>query len=307
MLHIIHPSAAPDWAAALRAALPDMPITTQADTIDPAAVDFLVCWKPADGALAPFTRLRAVFAMGAGIDHLLQRADLPENVPVIRLTDAGMAPQMLEYVLYGLLHFQRDFDHYARQQATGQWQAHPPKAAAETRVTVLGLGAIGQHVARGLGTLGYTVTGWRRTAKALEGINTRHGLEALPALLGHTDVLVSILPNTPDTAGLLDAGQLGRLPAGAVVINAGRGEVLDLPALCSALDSGHLRGALLDVLPHEPLAPDNPLWQQQGLLITPHIAAATLISESARQIAGKLRDWQAGRPVAGLVDRARAY
>jgi glyoxylate/hydroxypyruvate reductase A len=301
MLHILHPTAADDWASALRAALPDTTVSTQDDAIDPTRVDYVVCWKPAEGALAAFTRLKAVFAMGAGIDHLLRRDDLPKQVPVIRLTDAGMAPQMLEYVLYGLL------DHYARQQAAGQWQPRPPRAAATMRVTVLGLGAIGRHVALGLKALGYAVRGWSRTAKQIDGITTHHGLDALPSLLADTDLLVGILPNTPDTAGLLNAERLACLPAGAVVINAGRGELLDVAALCAALDSGRLRGAMLDVFPHEPLAADAALWRQRGLLVTPHIAAATLIPESARQIAGKLRALAAGQAVEGVVDRSRAY
>lgn len=307
MLHVIHPTAAAEWAAHLRQTLPAMSVSTDADDIDPAQVEFLVCWKPQAGALKRFTRLRAIFATGAGIDHLLSRPDLPPAVPVIRLTDAGMAQQMLEYVLFGVLYFQRDMDAYARQQADGCWQALPPRSAADTRISVLGLGAIGGVVAGGLARQGFRTRGWSRGPHILEGVECLHGIDTLNGLLSETDVLVNILPNTPETAGLLDATRLSALPTAAVVINAGRGEQLDLAALLALLDADKLRGALLDVFPHEPLPPDSPLWRHPKVRVTPHIAAATLIGESAQQIADKLAALQRGEPVSGLVDRTRAY
>jgi glyoxylate/hydroxypyruvate reductase A len=307
MLHIIHPTAGEAWAHALRHALPNVPVSHAPATIDPDQVEYLVCWRPPAGSLAAFTRLRAVFATGAGIDQFLARPDLAPDIPLIRLTDAGMAEQMFEYVLYGTLHFQRNMDQYGAQQAARQWQPFAPVLARQWRIGVLGLGTIGGMVACRLAAMGYCVSGWSRSARQLPGVVCMAGAEALDGLLADCDLLINILPNTPTTDGLLDRVRLGRLPKGAAVINAGRGQQLDLDALQALLADGHLRGALLDVFPHEPLPAEHPLWHNPKVLITPHIAAATLIPESATQIAAKIADMQAGRPIAGVVDRQRGY
>ncbi|WP_374350104.1 2-hydroxyacid dehydrogenase [Chitinimonas sp.] len=307
MIYILHPSAGAEWAQQLQQALPDRTIAAAPQPVDRRAVRYLVCWKPAAGELAGFSGLHAIFATGAGIDQLLSRDDLPADVPLIRLTDAGMAQQMLEYVLFGVLRYQRDMDHYAQQQDAALWQTRPPRLASATRIGILGLGVIGGAVAQGLARLGYPVSGWSRTARHFDGVDSLTGPQGLDALLGRSDILVNILPNTAETAGLLNAQRLRQLPKGAAIINAGRADQLDLAALVDLIDKGHLRGAQLDVFPAEPLASDSPLWHHPKLLLTPHIAAATLIPESARQIADKLAALEAGRPVAGLVNRSRAY
>lgn len=307
MLYLYAPQDAEQLTPLLRQALPDIDLAVWPQEVDGAAVRYAVVWNPPEGFFARFPRLEAVFALGAGVDRLLARADLPATLPVIRLTDAGMAQQMAEYALYGVLRYQRQFDVYQRQQAERRWQPQRPRLAHEVRVSVLGLGAIGAVVATTLAGLGYTVSGWSRSPRQLPGVACRHGSAALDTLLAETDVLVSLLPSTPETRGLLDRERLGRLPRGAAVINAGRGDQLDQEALLALLDVGQLRFAQLDVFASEPLAVEHPLWTHPSVTVTPHIAAITLPGPAVAQIAASLRALQGGARPEGLVDRQRAY
>jgi glyoxylate/hydroxypyruvate reductase A len=307
MLYIHVPEQGEHWQALLQAALPEMPVLAAPSEVDTHQVRFLATWRPPEGLFARFPRLEAVFALGAGVDRFLARPDLDPAVALIRLSDAGMARQMLEYVQFGLLRFQRRMDEYRALQTQGRWQVLAQRDASELRVSVLGLGAIGGQVALGLAAAGYRVSGWSRSPKTLPGVRCLHGEAALDTLLGETDALVMILPNTPATRGLLDARRLQLLPSGAIVINAGRGEQLDLDALLAGLRSGALGGAQLDVFPEEPLPAEHPAWQTPHLHITPHVAAMTLPAPSALQVAANLRALLAGQRPQGLVDRARAY
>ncbi|MFP8968286.1 2-hydroxyacid dehydrogenase [Pokkaliibacter sp. CJK22405] len=301
MLYLYVDSDRDTWLESLQRKLQPLPVVAWPHHVAPEAVEYVAAWNPPEGFFAEFVNLKGIFALGAGLDRFHKRDDIASGTPLIRLTDAGMAQQMFEYVLHGILHFQRDFDAYMRQQEQALWQSHPYRVAGSLRVSVLGLGELGGHVAQQLVKLGYQVTGWARTPKELEGIRCLHGTEVLPQLLAESDVLIGILPSTPETKGLLNAETLGLLPKGAVVINAGRGDLIDLRALVDALDSDHLRGAQLDVFPQEPLTAENPLWQHPKMIITPHVAAATLVEEATSQIASKLAHWMRGEAVAGWV------
>ena len=297
----------PAWQERFERAAPEWRVLAWPAEVDRAEVDFIACWRPPSGFFQGFDALRAVFAFGAGINHLLARPDLPASVPLVRLTDAGMAEQMAEYALYGVLHWQRDMGAYAAQQARAQWQPLPPRLRSTVRVGVLGLGAIGSVLAGTLATLGYATSGWSRGARAVPGVDCVHGAAALDPLLARSDVLVNLLPSTPETRLLLDAARLSRLPAGAFVVCASRGDQLDAAALVALLDRGHLAGALLDVFETEPLPEDSPLWRHPAVRITPHVAAITLPEVSVAQIVAKARALLAGRAIDGMVDRARAY
>lgn len=279
------------------------------EAVDPAAVDYIAAWSPpAAASFAGFSGLKAVFNLGAGVDKLLARADLDPAVPIIRLQDAGMAPQMVEYALYGVLRHQRDFDLYAADQAEKRWQPRLPRLAADIRVTVLGLGAIGGAVAQALAGLGYAVRGWSRSARSLPGVDCRAGADALLPLLAETEILISVLPSTPETRRLFNADTLGALPAGASFINCARGDQVDEAALLSLLDSGHIRMALLDVFVTEPLPQDSRLWGHPRVVATPHVAASTLPGPAVDQIADGIAALKAGvSPLPGQVDRGRSY
>jgi glyoxylate/hydroxypyruvate reductase A len=297
----------PAWQALFARAAPEWQVHAWPAEVDRAQVDFIACWRPPTDFFLGFDALRAVFAFGAGINHLLARPDLPPAVPLVRLTDAGMAAQLAEYALYGVLHWQRDMGVYAAQQVRAEWRPRPPRLRAAVRVGVLGLGAIGAVVASTLASLGYATSGWSRSPRALPGVRCVHGAAALEPLLAQTDVLVNLLPSTAETRLLLDLARLSRLPAGAFVVSAARGDQLDAGALLQLLDRGHLAGALLDVFETEPLPGDSPLWLHPAVRITPHVAAITLPEVSVAQIVAKARALLAGQTVEGVVDRARAY
>ncbi|TDR82984.1 2-hydroxyacid dehydrogenase [Paludibacterium purpuratum] len=307
MLYLYTARDADHLASLLRDALPGIELAAWPQDVDYSKVRYLVAWNPPEGFFARLPKLQAVFALGAGVDRMLARPDLPRQVPVIRLTDAGMARQMAEYVLYGVLRHQRHFDLYQQQQARHDWKPLPPKLVHEVRVSVLGLGAIGAVVAQTLAEFGYAVSGWSRRPKALPGVRYHHGPDGLEDLLAETDVLVGVLPSTPETRGLIDHRRLARLPRGATLINVGRGDQVDESALLEMLETGHLRFAQLDVFANEPLPAESPLWDRHDVAITPHIAAITLHGPAVEQIADNLRALQRGEVPAGLVDRAQAY
>ncbi|ARS53296.1 2-hydroxyacid dehydrogenase [Kushneria konosiri] len=306
---LIHAPEAKRWQAALtrelHPILPEADIVTTQD-VGEGPADLLIVWKPTASLLAcQDDSLKAIFNAGAGVDALLNLPDLPD-VPIVRLRDAGMGMLMADYALYGVLHFYRDMDRYHRQQTDQHWQEQPLADRSNWRVGILGLGTLGQVCAQRISAQGFEVQGWSRSPKHLEGIDTHHGDDGLTTFLNTSRIMVSLLPDTPETRGLLNAQRLAQLPEGAVVINVGRGTTLDPDALLALVDSGHLRGAMLDVFPEEPLSPQHPLWQAPGVIITPHIAAPTDVNAGARQFAADLLALTQGEPI-DTVDRATGY
>lgn len=307
MLYLYSPDQQELYFRLLKAALPDWNIACWPQAVDAAAVTHAAVWMPPAGFFAQFPNLQTVFVMGAGVDQLLRRDDLAPQVSILRLTDAGMAQQMTEYCLYGVLHYQRQMDIYRQQQEARQWLQQPTRLARDVRVSVLGLGQLGSQVAQALANLEYRVSGWSRQPRQIEGVRCVHGEAALEPLFAETDVLFSVLPATPQTRHLLNAERMAWLPRDAAIINAGRGSLIDQDALLILLDHGHLRFALLDVFAEEPLRADHPFWQHPRVIITPHIAADTVAEEAVSQIAANIRAMADGQPVTGQVDRSRGY
>lgn len=307
MLYLYAPDQRETYLALLREALPDWPIAAWPEVVDAASVTHVAAWAPPPQFFAPFVQLQTVFNLGAGIDGLLARDDLPASVDIVRLADAGMAAQMTEYALYGVLHWQREMDRYRAQQLEARWSPGETRLRRSVRVGVLGLGELGGRVARDLSGMGYPVRGWSRTARAIDGVSCFHGEAGLDRVLSETDVLFCVLPATPATRLLLGATQLARLPEGAAVINAGRGSLIDESALLAALDAGRLRFALLDVFSVEPLPAGHRFWRHPRVIMTPHVAADTLAPEAVAQIAARLREAGATTPVSGRLDRQRGY
>lgn len=307
MLYLYSPDQQDLYFRLLKNALPDWRIACWPEEENHEAVTHAAVWMPPAGFFKRFPNLQVVFAMGAGVDRLLQRDDIPANVKLIRLTDAGMAQQMIEYCLYGVLHYQRQMDIYRQQQAGNRWVQQPTRLARDVRVSVLGLGELGRQVAQDLAKRGYRVSGWSRTPRRIENVACVSGEEGLRALLAETDVLFSVLPATPETRHLLDAERLALLPKDAALINAGRGSLIDQDALLALLNRGHLRFVLLDVFEKEPLPADHSFWRHPRVIITPHVGADTVPEEAVDQIVTNLRALDSGMPVTGLVDRTRGY
>ena len=279
---------------------------------DRAAADYVLVWNPPMEALAGRARLKAVFNLGAGVDAVLALLAahpdlLPPHVPLIKLDDAGMAPQMVQYVLAAVLRHVRRLPEYAALQRARRWQPLPGHDVATHAVGVMGLGALGTPVAAALAQLGFVVRGWSRGPRAVDQVACFAGPDALPDFLDGLDVLVNLLPLTPHTADILDRTLFARLAPGAQLINIGRGAHLVEEDLLRALDSGQLAQATLDVFREEPLPPDHPFWGHPRIDITPHVAALTLRSESARQIAARIACIERGLPIDGVIDRTSGY
>jgi glyoxylate/hydroxypyruvate reductase A len=305
-------SALAKWSERVQAALPEADVVTRdaersvADaTATPA--DYALVWRPHPSFFAEQPRLKAIFNLGAGIDALAAMPGFPRAVPLVRLEDAGMARPMAQYALAVVLRYAYRFDEYARCQAEGRWAPRRPHAPGEVEVGVLGLGAIGSVVAETIAAQGFSVRGYARTRRELAGIRSYAGLPELPAFLTGLHVLVNTLPLTADTAGILRRDHLERLADGAHVVNLARGTHLveaDLPAL---LDAGKLAGATLDVFAQEPLPAGHPFWRDPRIAVTPHVSGVTMLDESVRQVAHKIRSLERGEPVTGVVDWTRGY
>ncbi|ALK32096.1 2-hydroxyacid dehydrogenase [Burkholderia plantarii] len=305
-----------DWQREIEAALPGATLRAWQPG-DDARADYALVWQPPAAMLAPRDGLKAIFNLGAGVDALLalerdQPGMLPAGVPLVRLEDTGMGAQMVEYVVYGVLRHLRRFDDYAAQQREHRWAPLPVTPRERFVVGVLGLGVLGTQVARALAGLGFTVRGFSRGAKSLDGVACsagapRAGDPAFEAFSGGLQVLVNLLPSTPDTEGVLDARLFARLAPGALLVNVARGAHLVEADLLDALAAGHLGAALLDVLREEPPAADHPFWQHPRITLTPHVSAETGRSGAIAQIAAKIRAFERGEPVSGIVDRARGY
>ncbi len=292
------------WLKALRALLPGAAVEPWADGA--AMADYAVVWAPPQQLIDQQTRLKAIFNIGAGVDRLL-RLRLPRNLPVVRLDDAGMAVQMAEYVCHALIRHFREFEAYELQASQQRWVQRVARARADFAVGIMGLGVLGERVARAVRQFEFPVNGWSRSPRRLDGVACFAGQSGLAGFLAATRVLVCLLPLTPDTHGILRRDTLSLLPAGAYVINVARGGLMVEQDLLALIDSGHLAGATLDVFRSEPLPVEHPFWRHPKIRVTPHVSAQTLRDQSIAQIAGKILALERGDPVTGIVDIERGY
>lgn len=300
------------WLKLFRAEAGARAIIEAGETYDPAAIEYAAVWKPAPGILARLPNLKAIFNLGAGVDALLADKTLPD-VPIVRVVDPDLTQRMTEYVVWQVLHHHRGGFHYAAKQAERVWQPLPDQpAAADLRVGILGLGVLGRDAAGALVRLGFKVSGWSRSGAPMDGIRNFRGPSELDAFLAETDILVVLLPLTPETRGILNRDLFKKLARGGrlggpVLINAGRGGLQVETDVLSALDDGTLVGASLDVFQTEPLSPDSPIWQHPKVVVTPHVAADSdprhLVSYVMRRIAAI----ETGGTLENVVDRAKGY
>jgi glyoxylate/hydroxypyruvate reductase A len=292
------------WVAGLRAALPEAEIDNWEPGAPPA--DHAVVWAPPQAFIDAQPRLKGIFNIGAGVDALM-KLRLPPAAVVVRLDDAGMSVQMAEFVCHAVIRHFREFDAYAADAAQGKWGFRKPRRRADFPVGVLGLGVLGQRVAQALAAFEFPVLGFSRSPRQVPGVRCFSGEAGLRPFLAGTRVLVCLLPLTPQTTGILNRANLAQLQPGGYVINVARGAHLVDEDLLALIDEGHLAGAALDVFRTEPLPPAHPFWRQPKITVTPHTSARTLREESIAQIAGKIRAFERGEPIAGVVDRDKGY
>jgi glyoxylate/hydroxypyruvate reductase A len=300
---LTHTKAAP-WIDELRQALPEADIQEWEPGQAPA--DYAVVWAPPQAFIDAQPALKAIFNVGAGVDALLQ-LNLPDGLQIVRVDDAGMSVQMAEYVCHALIRHFRELDVYEADTRAGRWTFRPPRDRADFPVGILGLGVLGERVARAVAQFEFPVLGWSRSPKQIEGVRCFAGEARLGDFLVGTRVLVNLLPLTDATRGILNKSTLSALQPGGYLINIARGGHLVEEDLIPLLDSGKLAGATLDVFQTEPLPAAHAFWQHPKISITPHASARTLRSVTLAQIAGKVRALARGEAIAGVVDRARGY
>lgn len=295
------------WLAAMAPYADSVAVRLWPEVGAPAEVDFALLWAPPPGLLASLVNLRAVFSIGAGVDNILRVPDLPRQVPLVRMVDKSLTEGMGGFVVYQCLRFHRDFHRYEAQQIARKWKARPQRPAAERRIGIMGLGELGGFAARQLCALGFTVRGWSRRPRAVDGVETFAGPGGLEKFLRGCDIVVCLLPLSPQTEKILNAKTLAMLPPGACVINAARGAHVDDAALIAALDRGHLKAAALDVFNEEPLPTGHSYWRHPKVTITPHAAAFTLPESAAAQVVENIRRHRRGEALLNLVDREAGY
>jgi len=275
---------------------------------DPACMqaEVAVCWNTPPDLYGRMPRLQLVHSIAAGVDNILPGAQAA-GVPVCRVVDPDLTQGMIEYVSWAVLYFHRAFDVVMQQQRERLWHRPALRRAADCRVGVMGLGNLGRSVAHALSARGYPVSGWARSAHVIDGVQTYAGSQALTAFLSRTDILINLLPLTDQTRAILNRDLFQALPEGAAVVGCGRGEHLATDDLIDAIKSGHLRGAVLDVFPQEPLTPESALWDMREVVITPHMATMAAPQTVVNQVSENIRRMLAGEPLVNEVDPARGY
>lgn len=295
------------YRAVLSAAMPEETLVPfrAMGTDQRAAARMAIVANPDPNEVAALPNLAWVQSLWAGVERLVGAFDRP--LPIVRLVDPEMARAMAEAVLAWCYYLQRDMPAYARQQREGTWRPRAYRKPSSVTVGLLGLGALGIAAADRLSGAGFQVVGWSRSPKVEAGIESFHGADGLPAMLGVCDVLVCLVPLTPETRGLIDARRLAALKPGAALINFSRGPIVVTADLIAALDSGHLAHAVLDVFDAEPLPPDSDLWRHPSVTVLPHISGPTDMESAARTVAANIRAYRATGQVPRGVDAARGY
>lgn len=296
-----------EWRKELGRLLPDVEVRDWSDPADPDEIEFALVWKPDAGGLKRFANLRAIFSLGAGVDHIMEDGDPPPGVPIVRLVDPELTRQMSEYVVMSTLYLHRRMPAYAEAQREGLWRPLPAPDTRFCGVGIMGLGTLGTDAADKLRPFGFPLLAWTRRTRKIEGIRCFHGAEGLAPFLAETGILVCLLALTPETKGILGAKTFAALPRGAAIVNCARGGHVVDEDLIEALDSGHLSGAMLDVFDPEPLPEDHPFWRHPKIVLTPHVASITLVHSAAISIAENIRRMRKGEVPLAIVDPETGY
>lgn len=299
------------WAKAFAEALHPYPVVRRGDDFDPAAVRYLFVWKPKADAFDGLSGLEAVLSLGAGVDALLKHPKLPD-VPLVRFVDEDLSQRMSDYVVAHVTMHHRLYTRFRADQKARRWSQFYPPAASESSVGIMGMGVLGQDAAKRLAPLGFTLRSWSRSRKDIAGVTGFAGESQLDAFLAGTDILVNLLPLTPETTGILNYDTFRKLrrdtlQGGPVIINAARGGHQREADIVKALEDGTLGAASLDVFEQEPLPADSPLWALDNCYVTPHIAAISDEKSGVRYFSKIIADHIEGKPLINVVDRQRGY
>lgn len=294
------------WVAAA-AKLPDVELVIHQPGMAVDHVKYLMMWRPVPGLVAQLPQLKAIFCFGAGVERLLANAEIPADLPIVRMVEPGLTEGMAQYVLWQVLRHHRRLWELEEAEREARWAPHLYPAAWDCKIGILGLGHLGQAAAKALLPFDFQIRGWSQSRKTLAGVESFAGAAELPDFLAGLNILVCLLPLTRETTGILHAGLFAQLAEGACLINAGRGGHLVEADLIPALASGRLAAASLDVFETEPLPMEHPFWAHPRITMTPHNASdtdpVTGLAEVFRQIAAH----ENGHPFEHVAERSRGY
>ncbi len=276
-----------------------------------ACIRYAAVWAPEVGLLASLPNLEVIFSSGAGVDHVFADPQLPDQ-PLVRFVDPDLTGRMVEWVVLQCLMHLRQQRRYNANQRERRWHETPQPAAGQVCVGIMGFGELGQASARALSELGFQLRAWSRSPKVVDGVVSFHGDDQLNEFLAGTDFLVSLLPHTAETTGILNKTLFSKLrrdhvTVGPVFINAGRGKTQIEDDIVAALEDKTLAGVSLDVFETEPLSSDSPLWGFENAILTPHNAAVSDANALANYVAGQIKRYEAGQSLENVVDRNRGY
>lgn len=297
------------WAGLAGTDLGDADVVVEGkDSYNPASIDYVLSFRPQPGFLASLPNLKAAFSLGAGVDGFLSDPSYPKHVPLVRFVDRTLSAEMAQFVLMHVLIHHRMQRFFDECQKEGQWRQRVlERRTEETSIGFLGLGEIGRFTAARLVELGFPVRAFTRTRKAVPGVTSFAGQAEFAAFLGRCDILVNLLSLTRKTAGILNAATFCLLPKNAFVINVARGGHLVESDLLTAIDGGHLSGAVLDVFESEPLPQESPLWRHPKVTVTPHIAAISQPMAVLSYVREGIALFEQGKKPEAVVDVNTAY
>lgn len=270
-------------------------------------IEFALVWRAKLGELRTYPNLKAIFSLGAGVDHLLRDPDLPKNVPIVRLVDPDLTRGMTEYLTQWALYYHRGMHAYRLKQLERNWEPKHYPHPSNRKIGILGQGVLGKGAAQVFVDLGFDVAGWSRSEKNITGVKSFFGNDGLVPFLARTEILICLLPLTPETTGIINQDTLAHLPNGAFIINAARGAHVVDDDLLAALDSGKIAAATLDVFNPEPLDKNHRYWSHPHVNITPHVASLTNAPTAAGEIAANIKRIQSGDQPLHIVNVKGGY
>lgn len=294
------------WGRLVAEQIPEIEFRRWPDVGNANDVRYLAAWAPPSEVVHALPNLEVLFSVGAGVDQLaLDR--LPAGLRVVRMVEPGIVSGMAEYVTMAVLALHRDLPFLLAEQRAGRWTFRAPPLAAQRTVGIMGLGELGRASLDALKSHGFKLTGWSRSSHEVDGVECFAGDRELPEFLAQAEILVCLLPLTPETRGILSRETFARLPHGAMIVNAARGGHLNDTDLIEALASGQVRAAVLDVTEPEPLTTGHPFYEHPGVILTPHVASVTRSDSAGAVLIDNLRRLQSGRPLIGEIDLVRGY
>jgi glyoxylate/hydroxypyruvate reductase len=295
------------WIEALKAKRPELEVNAYPEAGLNDDVDFALAWNHPLGVFKEFPNLKCIASMGAGVDHILKDPELPTNAVITRVTNENLTKDMATFNVALVMNHIRGLSNFKVEESAASWKPAPYLRPEDVTVGVMGMGVLGTHTALQLKQLGFNVQGWARSSKNLEGIHVFSDNSELDTFLATSNVLICLLPLTPDTVNILNKRTFGKLPQNAFVINVARGEHLVEDDLIEMIDNGHLAGASLDVFRTEPLPANHRFWAHPKINVTPHIASVTDPASAVSQILENYDRVKRNESLINVVSRTKGY